>query len=229
LFCELYKEQAAPAKRRQLTEVPFLLGNILLTTWPIQLLSLGLISPRTSSSLLFVRNHQVSGVFDKINSSVVFRGHWCPFCQAYLKSLQSLLPAITAAGGKAIAITAEPEQHLAETRSLTGYTGDVIVDPENQIAAELKRREKLTVAISSKAGYPHGMAQPAILVMQSDGTVLYDWAIVPSVMNLGGAKDRPDLKQVWENAEAKMEGKPKVHQTYDLQSFTKVIWGKLFG
>jgi hypothetical protein len=105
----------------------------------------------------------------------------------------------------------------------------VIVDPENQIAAEMKQRGKLSVSISPKAGYEHGMAQPAILVMQSDGTVLYDWAIVPGVMNLGGAKDRPDLKQVWENMEAKMNGKPEVHKKYDLQSFAKVMWGKVFG
>jgi peroxiredoxin len=148
---------------------------------------------------------------------------------AYLKTLQSLLPTITAAGGKVIVITAEPEQHLKETISTTGYSGDVIVDPENQIAAEMKRREKLNVSISSKAGYEHGMAQPAILVMQSDGSVLYDWAIVPGVMNLGGAKDRPDLKQVWENVDARMNGKPEVHMKYNLQSFTTVMWGKIFG
>jgi peroxiredoxin len=170
-----------------------------------------------------------SEYFTGLTQSLVYRGHWCPFCVAYLKSLQSLLPTITAAGGKVIAITAEPEQHLESTRSSTGYNGDVIVDLENQIAAELKRRGKLSVAISSKAGYEHGMAQPAILVMQSDGTVLYDWAIVPSVMNLGGAKDRPDMKQVWENIEAKMDGKPEVHKKYNLQSFVTVIWGKIFG
>jgi peroxiredoxin len=172
---------------------------------------------------------EYSKPFTELTQYLVYRGHWCPFCQAYLRTLESLRPAITVAGGKVIAITAELEQHLEETRSLTGYSGDVIVDPENQIAAELKRREKLNVAISSKAGYEHGMAQPAILVMQSDGTVLFDWAIVPSVMNLGGAKDRPDLKQVWENMEAKLAGKPEVHGKYDLQSFTKVIWAKIFG
>lgn len=85
------------------------------------------------------------------------------------------------------------------------------------------------MAISSKTGYEHGMAQPAVLVMQSDGTVLYSWAIVPGVMNLGGAKDRPDLKQVWANMVAKMDGKPEVYEKYDLQSFGKVIWGKVFG
>jgi hypothetical protein len=112
---------------------------------------------------------------------------------------------------------------------LTGYSGEVIVDTENQIAAKLKSRGKLNVAITSKSGYEHGMAQPAILVMQSDGTVLFDWAIVPSVMNLGGAKDRPNLKQVWENVEAKIAGKPAVHKQYDLLSIAKVMWGKIFG
>jgi len=160
---------------------------------------------------------------------VFYRGHWCPFCISYLKTLQTLLPSITAASGKVIAITAEPQEHLASTLTQTGYTGTTIVDPSNSIAAELKSRNKLNVAISSKSGYEHGMAQPAILVMQSDGTVLFSWAIVPGVMNLGGAKDRPDLKQVWENMEAKMGGRPEVHKKYDLQSFFKVIKGKLFG
>jgi hypothetical protein len=103
------------------------------------------------------------------------------------------------------------------------------VDPKNEVAAELKRREKLNVAITPKSGYEHGMAQPAILVMQSDGTVLYNWAIVPGVMNLGGAKDRPDMTQVWENMEAKLNGKPEVHKKYDFQSAGKVLWGKIFG
>ncbi|KAJ5128124.1 hypothetical protein N7448_008903 [Penicillium atrosanguineum] len=117
---------------------------------------------------------------------VFYRGHWCPFCISYLKTLQSILPHINAAGGKAIAVTAEPEQHLPDTINASGYTGEVIVDPMNKIAAEMKQRVNLNVAISPKSGYEHGMAQPAILVMKNDGTVLFDWAIVPGMMNLGG-------------------------------------------
>ena len=30
-------------------------------------------------------------------------------------------------------------------------------------------------------------------------------------MNLGGAKDRPVLPQVWDNVQAKLEGKAPVH------------------
>lgn len=111
----------------------------------------------------------------------------------------------------------------------SGYTGEVIADPRNKIAAELKQRGNLDVAISSKSGYEHGMAQPAVLVMKNDGTVLFDWAIVPGLMNLGGAKDRPDLNQVWDNVQARLNGQPPVHERYTLQSFMKVMSQKIFG
>lgn len=48
-------------------------------------------------------------------------------------------------------------------------------------------------------------------------------------MNMGGAKDRPELEQVWENVKAKMDGKPKVHSSYKMVSFLGVVWGKIFG
>ena len=48
-------------------------------------------------------------------------------------------------------------------------------------------------------------------------------------MNLGGAKDRPDLKQIWENVQAKMDGKPMVHQKYATQTISGTVWGKMFG
>lgn len=48
-------------------------------------------------------------------------------------------------------------------------------------------------------------------------------------MNLKGAKDRPALKEVWENAEAQMLGRPKVHEKYSLQKFTTGIWQAVMG
>ena len=48
-------------------------------------------------------------------------------------------------------------------------------------------------------------------------------------MNLGGAKDRPDLNQVWENVQAKLEGRSVVHEKYAKTSFVGMIWGKIFG
>jgi hypothetical protein len=77
------------------------------------------------------------------------------------------------------------------------------------------------------------MAQPAILVgRETKGgqrEVLEKWAIVPSTMNLGGAKDRPDLVQVWENVQAKLAGKEAVHRKYNLQGAFATFVGYLFG
>lgn len=48
-------------------------------------------------------------------------------------------------------------------------------------------------------------------------------------MNLGGAKDRPDLNQVWDNVKAKMDGREQVHQKYMTQSITAGLKQALFG
>ncbi len=48
-------------------------------------------------------------------------------------------------------------------------------------------------------------------------------------MNMGGAKDRPELEQVWENVQAALEGKDKVHNEYKLISVWNVIKGFIFG
>jgi peroxiredoxin len=111
--------------------------------------------------------------------STDYRGHWCPFCRAYLTTLQSLSRRISAAGGKTLIITAEPEPHLIETRELTGYTGEAIVDTQHSLVQYFRERSLLNVAITEKKGYEYGMAQPAILVIKNDGTILENWAIVP--------------------------------------------------
>jgi peroxiredoxin len=104
---------------------------------------------------------------------------------SYLKTLQSLTPSITSAGGQIVIITAEPATHLAATRTTSGYNGEAIVDSENILAKYFKDTNLVNVAISEKKGYEHGMAQPAILVIKTDGTVLEKWAIVPSMVCSG--------------------------------------------
>lgn len=48
-------------------------------------------------------------------------------------------------------------------------------------------------------------------------------------MNLGGAKDRPSLSEIWDNAEAQMLGKPQVHAKYSLQKFVTGLWQAVTG
>ncbi|KZP18078.1 hypothetical protein FIBSPDRAFT_603283 [Athelia psychrophila] len=160
---------------------------------------------------------------------VYFRGHWCPFCIAYLKALEGLESQIGSLNGKILTVTAEPESQSEATRKSSGFTGEILVDTENLLALELKQRGLLTVAISEKAGYEHGMAQPSVLVIKQNKEVLYSWAIVPALMNLGGAKDRPVLTQVWDNVQAQLQGKASPHKKVGTIGAGSVIFGKLFG
>lgn len=114
----------------------------------------------------------------------VYRGHWCPFCISYLKTLGQLLPSIGKAGGKVLIVTSEPAEHLPATLKSADYHGEAVVDTENKLANHLREKGLLEVAISEKKGYAHGMAQPGILVQKGKGEegVLYDWAIVPAAV-----------------------------------------------
>lgn len=78
-------------------------------------------------------------------------------------------------------------EHLDKFRASTGFSDTVIVDPENLLAKDLKERGLLEVAISDSQlyrlrGYKYGMAQPALLIVKRDGTVLQRWAVVPSLV-----------------------------------------------
>jgi len=44
-------------------------------------------------------------------------------------------------------------------------------------------------------------------------------------MNIGGAKDRPDLNEVFENVRAKLNGEKQVHAKYS----TSGVWNMLKG
>jgi len=48
-------------------------------------------------------------------------------------------------------------------------------------------------------------------------------------MNLKGAKDRPDLDQIWDNVDAKLHDKPIVHKDYHMQTLGGVLKQKIFG
>ncbi|KAL8276433.1 hypothetical protein RQP46_011185 [Phenoliferia psychrophenolica] len=157
-----------------------------------------------------------------------YRGHWCPFCIAYLESVKgAVADRIAAAGGTILVVTSEPSEHLDATIKSSGYAGEIVSDPTNALAGALRESGDIDVAVTKRAGYADGMAQPALLVKQSDGTVLFKWAIVPSMMNLGGASDRPDLEQVMDNVEATLGGKDNVHSKFKSRGVMSVMVGHM--
>ncbi len=114
---------------------------------------------------------------------------------SYLKTLQTLLPSIGAAGGKVLIVTAEPAAHLPATRAAANYVGEAVVDPSHKLATLLREKGLLDVAVTKKAGYEFGMAQPAVLVLKGKGSeeVLEKWAIVPSAVCVGFISSSPSF------------------------------------
>ncbi|KAL2131444.1 hypothetical protein VTI74DRAFT_5113 [Chaetomium olivicolor] len=164
-----------------------------------------------------------------------YRGHWCPFCISHLKELVAISGEVKAAGGMVAAATAEGPEHLEKLRASTGLADTVIIDPENLLAKGLKDKGVLDVAVSDSRlyrlpGYKHGLAQPALLAIKNDGTVLYQWAIIPSLMNIGGATDRPVLAEVWKNVQRKLQGEDgteeKCATTGILHLLKQKTWGR---
>lgn len=50
-------------------------------------------------------------------------------------------------------------------RTISGYSGEATVDPENKLVQFVKERYDLEIAVTEKKGYEHGMAQSGFLVL----------------------------------------------------------------
>ena len=48
-------------------------------------------------------------------------------------------------------------------------------------------------------------------------------------MNIGGAKDRPSLKEIWENVESQLKGGQPVHSRPSTMGLMGVLKEKSFG
>ena len=138
---------------------------------------------------------------------VFFRGDWCPWCSGYLKDFNNqALNKIQSLGGQVIGITSQVGN---QSKEKLGLNFDIQVDEENIEA------KKYGIFVTPKSEtpfkdvdgiYPNGMAQPGVIIEDSEGQVLYKWAIVPSEMNLGGASDRPLVAHIVSSLEEILQG-----------------------
>ena len=128
---------------------------------------------------------------DTFTIKVFFRGDWCPWCNGYLRDFNGQLETIRELGGTVVGITSQVGNQSKENNGL---------DYDIQIDAENVEAKKYDIFITPNAetplaevdgAYENGMVQPGVVVEDTDGKILYRWAIVPSEMNFGGATDRP--------------------------------------
>ncbi|NET09499.1 MAG: redoxin domain-containing protein [Merismopedia sp. SIO2A8] len=138
---------------------------------------------------------------------VFFRGDWCPWCSGYLKDFNDkALHKIQELGGTIIGITSQSGN---QSQKNLGLNFDIQIDEANTEA------KKYGIFITPKdetplkdvdGAYPNGMVQPGVVIEDSEGEILYKWAIVPSEMNLGGASDRPLVADIVSSLEQVLKG-----------------------
>uniref|UniRef100_A0A7S3PIG4 Uncharacterized protein n=1 Tax=Aplanochytrium stocchinoi TaxID=215587 RepID=A0A7S3PIG4_9STRA len=96
-------------------------------------------------------------------------------------------------------------------------------DPRNKLVKYFKKSRLLDVIITGPEGDEgytnalytkyakfrgnmHGLAQPGVLVISSDLKIMFKWRIDPSIMNVGGAYDRPKIEEIWSAMKLKLKG-----------------------
>lgn len=103
-------------------------------------------------------------------------------------------------GGKTVkmyAITSQ-DPNKVEKAVATWKLGNTYVlgDPENRTVDYLKEKYLPDLVMGERAGYPHGMVQPAELVFHRDRAIV-EWVKHPSFINMNGAFGRPNVKEMW--------------------------------
>lgn len=63
-----------------------------------------------------------------------YRGGWCPYCNIQLRAYQSVLPQISAAGARLVAISPQLPDNSLDTASKNALTFDVLSDVGNDVA-----------------------------------------------------------------------------------------------
>lgn len=154
---------------------------------------------------------------------VYYRGIWCPYCRAYLEELDKLHEHIKSIGGQVFGLCADTPQDVEATVRKWKVSFPIISDRSHVLAKYLKSEGILPVVITGRGGdvgyrgayytkhprmskYEHGCVQPGLLVLPRTGGPWFRWHIEPKVMNLGGASDRPVLKDVLAIVEKKLAG-----------------------
>ena len=67
---------------------------------------------------------------------IVYRGGWCPYCNAELRALQEMLPEITDLGATLVAISPETPDNSLSTTEKNALTFEVLSDQGNRLARD---------------------------------------------------------------------------------------------
>jgi len=120
------------------------------------------------------------------------------------------MPQIWERGGTIFGITSQSQKLADKAQKKWKLNFDVISDTQNTLA----KAHNIHISPNPVLDYPNGMVQPGLLIVTSKKELMYHWAVSPKVMNLEGAIDRPDPKDIVKVIINKLDGRNdrvKVH------------------
>ncbi|XP_062518172.1 uncharacterized protein LOC134193352 [Corticium candelabrum] len=111
-------------------------------------------------------------------------------------------------------VTAQPQEEADKAVTQLRLHYKTYGDPDHKLATHLKDKGLLDVIIARQGDsrhpkvkdYKDGMAQPAVVVVNREGAVLYSFIVTPGLSNAYGATGRPNPKEVCQLIQAKLSG-----------------------
>ena len=144
-----------------------------------------------------------------------YRGTWCGNCPLYLRQINDNITEIRKLGGEAYAISSQEQQFIDQMKQTTEVDYDLISDSKcllgkkfgvkitkkNGFAFRVMQRI-IKGALKSTDSYDHyhddGITQPAVVVLDNNGGIIYKW-VTPALFKTGfGMFDRIDPEEVME-------------------------------
>eukprot|EP01134_Creolimax_fragrantissima_P006479 CFRG6479T1 len=171
---------------------------------------------------------------------VSYRGDWCPYCKTFMMAMNAHVPEVKKAGGVILGLTSQPRALADQTMKEWELDIHIISDQHHKLVDYLKEKNSVQIAVTHSKIHPKvslheplGMVQPATIAVrkQPEGEgvdILYSWAIVPRLMNMGGASDRPKVDVIVEHVLDRVKKGTKEDPSNPTVLATKGVVGGFF-
>ena len=127
-------------------------------------------------------NHNVSSIIKKKPTILlVYRGGWCPYCNAHLAEIQQAESEILELGYQLIAISPDSPKNLKPTDEKHNLNYSLYSDPGGDFLKDLgiifQAKEKYSDMLSKRSnGKNNGfLPVPSVFVVDTSGTILFEY------------------------------------------------------
>jgi peroxiredoxin len=140
-----------------------------------------LISETIPASMLQTLNGQpisTEAIFDKPTVLVVYRGGWCPYCNAHLAAIGDVIPQIDSLGYQLVAVSPDSPAMLQEAQSKNKLEYTLYSDSKGDLITALgiafqapERYDKMLDKASDSENALHIIPVPSLYIISAKGQI----------------------------------------------------------